>query len=378
MMRDYSRFRILIVALIVIVVAIAIHPATPSATGVAAFGLDGQEGGRPTATPAPKPRATPRPSTRTPTSSGRPRRTTAPTNPCRNTPQIIVNKPIREEGLTNALKELRRGDSQSVLINQVCQRGVDFELTPAIEKELRAASASSEMIEAIRTNYRRPTPSPTPKPAPPPTPTGDVEQLFWSVPGLLLQTLDTQGRRVRYVLFSDGDIGQETLDKDGKAVYEIIISNVSNLEALGVTSNPDGTKVSRVSFSGTVIEVTKDPSDKIIKVQRTTRPPKSIIDGLLSQTINSLGQKIRRYVDPAGNIIEQTLDSTGSTEIKRVVTGKVEDSHVYLDYANYVNLGLGSEQIQDTSGAIVQRWETREDKKTLSTRVVKQAPGTPQ
>jgi formylglycine-generating enzyme len=72
--------------------------------------------------------------------------------------------PIRKAGIINALKELRKGDSQAGIVEEVYQRGVDFELTPAIEKELRAAGATSEMIEAIRANYRPPVPRPTPSP----------------------------------------------------------------------------------------------------------------------------------------------------------------------------------------------------------------------
>jgi tetratricopeptide (TPR) repeat protein len=136
------------------------------------------------------PRSTPRPPIRKATSAGTPRTPAARANPCQTAPRIeqdVAKKSIQKESLINALKVLKKGDSQSVLINPVCQRGVDFELTPTIEKELRASGASSELIKTIRLNYRRPAPpstlTSTPVPSPRPTtsstavPRVDVEGL---------------------------------------------------------------------------------------------------------------------------------------------------------------------------------------------------------
>lgn len=54
--------------------------------------------------------------------------------------------PITEKSLAN---EIRRGPAE-VVIKDVKRRGVDFDLTPGIEKKLREAKASDEVIDAVR------------------------------------------------------------------------------------------------------------------------------------------------------------------------------------------------------------------------------------
>ncbi|MDT4955692.1 MAG: hypothetical protein QOJ02_3830 [Acidobacteriota bacterium] len=77
----------------------------------------------------------------------------------------LAKRPLRKEQLIQALRV--GGVSSSEYVKRIRERGVDFELTPAIEKELRAAGASSAVIEAIRANYRPPVSLPTPNPTPP-------------------------------------------------------------------------------------------------------------------------------------------------------------------------------------------------------------------
>ena len=64
-----------------------------------------------------------------------------------------TKKPITREGLVQAVRI--NGLSTAELVQQVEQRGVSFEMTPAAEAELRAAGARPEVIEAARANYRR-------------------------------------------------------------------------------------------------------------------------------------------------------------------------------------------------------------------------------
>ena len=59
--------------------------------------------------------------------------------------------PLRKDQLIEALKV--GGLPAGEYIQRIRDRGVDFDLTPEIEKELRDAGASSEIIEAIRTNH---------------------------------------------------------------------------------------------------------------------------------------------------------------------------------------------------------------------------------
>lgn len=80
-------------------------------------------------------------------------------------------KPITEKGLEDALRI--GGLSQSDLIKQIDKRGVDFVVNADVEKRLRAAGASNEVIAAVRVSYRGegvPTPAPAPVPAPTPVP----------------------------------------------------------------------------------------------------------------------------------------------------------------------------------------------------------------
>jgi tetratricopeptide (TPR) repeat protein len=53
---------------------------------------------------------------------------------------------ITEKGLAN---EMRRAPAETV-INDVKLRGVDFDMTPGIEKKLRKSNASEELVEAVR------------------------------------------------------------------------------------------------------------------------------------------------------------------------------------------------------------------------------------
>lgn len=78
--------------------------------------------------------------------------------------------PISKDALISALKELRRGDSRTGIIGKIRERGVSFELTEEIKKELTEAGSTRALIEAVRANYRKPTPGPSPEPTPHPTP----------------------------------------------------------------------------------------------------------------------------------------------------------------------------------------------------------------
>src|SRR5258706_5898863 len=77
----------------------------------------------------------------------------------------IQDEPISKDALLNALKTLKRGDSQTFLVEIIGQRGVDFQLKDDIRTELERAGATSELIAAVRANYRPPvTPQASPSP----------------------------------------------------------------------------------------------------------------------------------------------------------------------------------------------------------------------
>lgn len=69
-------------------------------------------------------------------------------------------KPIRKDGLVQAIRI--NGFTTEELIDRVQNRGVDFSVTPEVEKELLDAGARPELIEACRKNYRVESGSATP------------------------------------------------------------------------------------------------------------------------------------------------------------------------------------------------------------------------
>jgi hypothetical protein len=63
------------------------------------------------------------------------------------TGQIQAAKPISRDGLVKALRI--NGLSTADLVQQITQRGIDFEMTPDVEAELRQAGAQPEIIKVV-------------------------------------------------------------------------------------------------------------------------------------------------------------------------------------------------------------------------------------
>lgn len=94
--------------------------------------------------------------------------------------------------------------------------------------------------------------------------------------------------------------------------------------------------------------------------------------GVLSQTVNALGQTVQKTLDTTGNIVEKTLDTTGKVVSTNTV-GKILDLPVISTTTNAA--GNTVKRLRDTTGAVI---EVIQDKtgKILSSRVVSQAVGT--
>ncbi len=60
--------------------------------------------------------------------------------------------PVTKDRLVKAVKS--KQFAVPTLVRQINKNGVDFELTPAVEGELRTARAHEDIISAVRTNYR--------------------------------------------------------------------------------------------------------------------------------------------------------------------------------------------------------------------------------
>ena len=73
--------------------------------------------------------------------------------------------------------------------------------------------------------------------------------------------------------------------------------------------------------------------------------------GLLSQTVNTLGQTVNRTVDVTGRIVERTLDTAGRVVGENVV-GNVTSLSVLRETAGAA--GAVVRQVRDASGAIIE------------------------
>ncbi len=94
--------------------------------------------------------------------------------------------------------------------------------------------------------------------------------------------------------------------------------------------------------------------------------------GLISQTVNTLGQTVEHTLDATGNIVEKTLDKTGKL-VNTTTLGKLADLPVVSQTTN--TAGQVVKQVKDTSGAVI---ELVLDKtgKVVSQKIVSKATGT--
>lgn len=74
-------------------------------------------------------------------------------------------------------------------------------------------------------------------------------------------------------------------------------------------------------------------------------------NGLLSQTVNALGQTVNRTVDVTGRIVERTLDTTGKI-VGENVLGNVAGLPVLKETAGAA--GQLVKQVRDASGAVIE------------------------
>lgn len=73
--------------------------------------------------------------------------------------------------------------------------------------------------------------------------------------------------------------------------------------------------------------------------------------GVLSQTINTLGQTVQRTLDSTGNIVEKTLDTAGKVVGSKTV-GNLTDLRVLTETTNAA--GQTVRRLQDTGGGVIE------------------------
>jgi hypothetical protein len=94
--------------------------------------------------------------------------------------------------------------------------------------------------------------------------------------------------------------------------------------------------------------------------------------GIISQTLNTVGQTVQRTLDATGNIVEKTLDTSGKVVNSRTI-GKLLDLPVVNETKNAT--GQTVKRLKDTSGAIVEVVLDKSNK-ILSSTIVSGAPST--
>ena len=94
--------------------------------------------------------------------------------------------------------------------------------------------------------------------------------------------------------------------------------------------------------------------------------------GVLSQTINTLGQTVQRTLDTTGNIVEKTMDTAGKVVSTKSV-GKLVDLPVISQTTN--SAGNVVKRVRDTSGAILE-YTLDSAGKILNSKVVSSGPAT--
>lgn len=101
--------------------------------------------------------------------------------------------------------------------------------------------------------------------------------------------------------------------------------------------------------------------------------------GVLSQTVNALGQTVQRTLDTTGNLVEKTLDTTGRVVNQRTVGSILDTAATGLRVVGETTNGAGQtvRRLQDASGGII---EVTLDAagKIVSSRVVQGANNTTQ
>lgn len=93
--------------------------------------------------------------------------------------------------------------------------------------------------------------------------------------------------------------------------------------------------------------------------------------GVISQTVNTLGQTVNRTVDTAGNIVERTLDQTGNLLNMRTI-GRALDLPLVRETTN--TAGQVVRTVRDASGSVIELTLDRAGQ-VVNSRVVSQAAG---
>jgi len=163
----------------------------------------------------------------------------------------------------------------------------------------------------------------------------------------------------------DASIGSVKLDIRGveaEAYLTVRLDNVARILDRTLTT---------IDNNPQIIEKLLDTVDRTVStvgnVANTALQP----GGVLSQTVNTLGQTVERTLDTTGNIVERTLDTAGKVVNQKSV-GRLLDLPVVKQSTNAA--GQVVKQVRDTSGAVIEMTLDTAGK-VVSSRVISQATG---
>lgn len=143
----------------------------------------------------------------------------------------------------------------------------------------------------------------------------------------------------------DASIGSVKLDIRGveaEAYLTVRLDNVARILDRTLTT---------IDNNPQLVEQLLDTVDRTVgtvgNVANTALQP----GGVLSQTVNTLGQTVQRTLDSTGNLVERTLDSTGKLLGEKSV-GRLLDLPVVRQTTNAA--GQMVKQVRDTTGSIIE------------------------
>lgn len=242
----------------------------------------------------------------------------------------------------------------------------------------------------ITTRTTTPTPTPTPRTNTRPTPAPTVRPLS---PEEVRRQQESSERRRQAATTGDPDV---LLDVPNLSVDEITLE-VENLRArvsldarlanlLQLTAGADaGIDKVKLTIKGVKAEVllkvrldnvaniidrtltTIDRNPQILErlltsVDNTVNTVGGTLNtalqpgGVLSQTVNTLGQTVQRTLDTTGNIVEKTLDTTGKVVNEKTVGSVLNTAATGLRVVGETtnNAGQTVRRLQDSSGAVIE------------------------
>ncbi|MGO8735684.1 MAG: tetratricopeptide repeat protein [Terriglobia bacterium] len=193
-------------------------------------------------------------------------------NPEKDKGQTQVSVPMTEK---EVIKEVKSASAET-LINDVKKRGVDFDLTPIIEKRLRKAKASGEMIEAVR------------------------------------QTGPKVRAQMAKLILGPGEAGIQLIPKEQAQEFDAIKSELGPDKAIGLVDDfarkhPSSILLSYVYFFGAnalqqkgEVEKVVEYTDKSLKLK-----PDNLMSLILSVEMLPLPQYINKHPADCDKILDQ-------------------------------------------------------------------------